>query len=36
MHQGTIKAESKFGEWTKMTIQLPIEQLLADSGTKSR
>jgi signal transduction histidine kinase len=36
MHQGTIKVESKLGEWTKMTIQLPIEQLVADSGNKSR
>jgi two-component system phosphate regulon sensor histidine kinase PhoR len=26
MHQGTIKVESKLEEWTKMTIQLPIEQ----------
>jgi two-component system, OmpR family, phosphate regulon sensor histidine kinase PhoR len=26
MHQGTIQAESKLGEWTEMTLQLPINQ----------
>lgn len=26
MHQGTVKVESKLGEWTKMTVQLPVEQ----------
>jgi two-component system phosphate regulon sensor histidine kinase PhoR len=30
MHQGTIQAESKLGEWTEMTLQLPLEQRKAD------
>jgi two-component system phosphate regulon sensor histidine kinase PhoR len=30
MHQGTVKVESQLGEWTKMTVQLPLEQRLAN------
>ncbi|QGQ97376.1 sensor histidine kinase [Paenibacillus psychroresistens] len=26
MHQGTIQAESHLGEWTEMTLKLPLEQ----------
>lgn len=33
MHQGTIKVESQLGEWTEMTILLPLEQQFVESGT---